>query len=314
MTTTQTRKRMKHYNFDFIGKFWFFGGISALAVLISLGLVIFKGFNYGIDFSGGTEVQVRFAQPVEVAKVRQFTDDLGFKEAQVQRFGEENEYLIRLENPKAATERETSEALKAMTDNITAGLKEKFAAAVPEVRRIDSVGPQVGSQLKRNSFLAGFYSLLILLIYIGLRFDYKYAPGAILCLVHDAMLVLGAFSLLGKEINISFLASILTLIGFSLNDTIITYDRIRENEHILKGQTTKHIINRSINDMLSRTFLTSFTVFMAVISLYLFAGGVIEDFALAMLIGIVVGVYSSVYVAAPFILLVERFDKKRRRA
>lgn len=292
--------------FDFVGKFWIFGGISIALFVVAVAIIAIKGFNYGIDFAGGTEVQVRFQQPVDVSKVREFTEHLGFKGGQVQKFGGENEFLIRFENPHAATEKEVSEILKTMTDKVSAGLKEKFATEVPEVRRVDSVGPQVGSQLKRNSILAAFYSLLMLLIFIGLRFDYKYAPGAILCLAHDSVLVLGLFSLMGKEVNIQILAAVLTLIGYSLNDTIITFDRIRENEHLMKGESGRVIINKSINDTLSRSILTSVTVFMSTMALYLFAGGVIQDFALAMAFGVVAGTYSSIYVAAPMILFFER--------
>jgi preprotein translocase subunit SecF len=309
-----TKKVQGERQFDFVGKFYIFGGISAVLVLASMLLVGIKGFNYGIDFAGGTEVQVRFGQHVDVSKVRQFTEELGFKQGQVQKFGGDSEYLIRFENPAGMSERETSELLKQMTDKVTTGLKEKFATEVPEVRRVDSVGPQVGSQLKKNSILAAFYSLLILLIYIALRFDYKYAPGAIICLFHDAVIVLGIFSLLGKEVNIQILAAVLTLIGFSLNDTIITFDRIRENEHIMKGEPVIKIINKSINDMLSRTILTSGTVFVSILCLYLFAGGVIQDFALAMGVGVVFGVYSSVYIAAPLVLVFDNLQKRKRVA
>lgn len=306
-----TQKIQGERQFDFVSKFHIYGGVSVVAVLLSIVSILTFGLNYGIDFAGGTEVQVRFAQPVEVSNVRKFTEDLGFKQSQVQKFGAENEYLIRLENPQASTEREVSEQLKAMTDKVTAGLKETFAAQTPEVRRIDSVGPQVGSQLKRNSLLAAFYSLLLLLIYIGMRFDYKYAPGAIVCLAHDAILVVGIFAALGKEVNIQLLAAVLTLIGFSLNDTIITFDRIRENEHVMKGRPMREIINHSVNDMLSRTILTSVTVFMTTAALYIFGTGVLKDFALAMSLGIIFGVYSSIYVAAPLVIVFERYVKGR---
>ncbi|HEX4922700.1 MAG TPA: protein translocase subunit SecF [Bdellovibrionales bacterium] len=306
MSTKQIQGDRK---FDFVGKFHIYGTISVVAVLLSIASIAVFGLNYGIDFAGGTEVQVRFGQPVEVSSVRKFTEDLGFKQSQVQRFGAENEYLIRFENPQASTEREVSEQLKAMTDKVTAGLKSTFATQAPEVRRIDSVGPQVGSQLKRNSMLAAFYSLLLLLIYIGMRFDYKYAPGAIVCLAHDAILVVGIFAAMGKEVNIQLLAAVLTLIGFSLNDTIITFDRIRENEHVMKGRPMREIINHSVNDMLSRTILTSVTVFMTTAALYIFGTGVLKDFALAMSLGLVFGVYSSIYVAAPLVIVYERYVK-----
>ena len=154
----------------------------------------------------------------------------------------------------------------------------------------------------------------MILIYVGLRFDYKYAPAAVLCLFHDAIVVLGVFSLIGHEVNVTILAAILTIIGYSLNDTIVNFDRIRENEEVFKGKALDLIVNRSINDVLSRTILTSLTTMLAVLSLYFLAGGVITDFALALGIGVVVGTYSSIYVASPIVLLVQKFMDKKAMA
>ena len=206
---------------------------------------------------------------------------------------------------EGATEKITNENLNKAISKAQAAVKTTYPDA--EIRRIDTVGPQVGSQLKRNGILAVFYSLLCILIYIGLRFDYKFAPGAVICLFHDSVVTLGVFSLLQKEVNVSIMAAILTIIGYSLNDTIVVYDRIRENFTRFKDKAHGEMINKSINDTLNRTILTSLTTFLATLALYLFAGGVIEEFAFAMLIGIVLGTYSSIYVASPFILLLDKW-------
>jgi preprotein translocase subunit SecF len=303
-------KPYRVYNFDFIGKFWIAAVVSIATFIIALGVIAVKGFNYGIDFAGGTEMQVKFSSELDPSAVRGLVEKQGLKSFQVQRFGEGNEYLIRFESQTGNSDKETNEFLKSDIEKITLALKTEFSTQGAEIRRIDSVGPQVGSQLKRNSIMAALYSLLLILIYVSLRFDYKYAPGAVICLFHDAVVALGILSLLGYEINIQVLAAILTLIGHSMNDTIVTFDRVRENEHKMRGAKLKDIINRSINEVLGRSLVTVFTTFLAVVALYMFAGGVIENFAFTMMIGLVLGVYSSIYVAAPLVVVFERFRTK----
>ncbi|PIS11203.1 MAG: protein translocase subunit SecF, partial [Bdellovibrio sp. CG10_big_fil_rev_8_21_14_0_10_47_8] len=185
----------------------------------------------------------------------------------------------------------------------------ELASAQPDIRRVDSVGPQVGAELKRNGFLAVFYCLLVILIYVGLRFDYKYAPGAVVCLAHDVIITLAIFNLTGREINVPILAALLTLIGYSLNDTIVVFDRMRETEGPYRERGTAFVINKAINDMFERTVITSGTTFVSALALFIFAGGTVSDIAFAMCIGILFGTYSSIYVAAPLILLVEKFKK-----
>ncbi len=290
---------------DFMSKWPIFGGISFLAVAASLVLFATKGFNYGIDFAGGTEVQVKFQSDVEAQKIRSFTNDLGYPSASVQSFGDDNEYLIRTE-AKGRTADEINKLAEQTAKAISSGLLTSFAEMKPEIRRVDTVGPQVGEELKRNGILAAFYSLIAILLYVSLRFDYKFAPGAVLCLFHDAIVTLGLFSLLGKEVNVQTMAAILTIIGYSLNDTIINFDRVRENIPIYKKKPLALVINRSVNDVISRTILTSFTTMIAVVALYIFADGVIRDLAFTLGIGIIVGTYSTMYVASPLVLL---FDK-----
>jgi len=289
---------------EFIKKAPIFGAISFVLVLISIGLIAMKGFNYGIDFSGGTEVQVRFAEPVQVEQIRAFTDSLGLKKATVQSFGEKNEFLIRIETVQGKTQAETNALVNATVKKITTGLSEKFKGA--ELRKVDTVGPQIGAELRTNGLLAIFYSLIMILIYVGFRFDFQFAPGAVICLFHDAILTLGVFAFLQREVNIQTLAAILTIIGYSLNDTIVNFDRVRENIPLFKKKPLDFIVNRSVNEVLSRTILTSVTTLLAVLCLFVLGRGVIRDLAFTLAIGVVVGTYSSIYVASPLTIF---FDK-----
>lgn len=295
--------------FDFVGKSIWFSGLSAVLVVASIWLISAKGLNYGIDFAGGTELQLQFSKPVAAETVRTSLSGVGRSDVQVQAL-ENNEYVIRFGTVAGKSEKEISANTDALIKEMTGKLGNSITDAQLEVRRVDSVGPAIGSELKKNSILAGFYSLLLIMIYVGFRFDMKFAPGAVICLFHDAILTMGFFCLLGKEFNVQIMAAIMTLIGFSINDTIITFDRIRENLPFYREKSLSFIINRSINDMLGRTILTSLTTFMATAALYYLAGGVIEDFALAFGFGIIVGVYSSIYVAAPLTLLFEKIQKK----
>lgn len=302
-----TQKKEEILNINFVKWIGVWSFISIGLTAVSLVLILTRGLNYGIDFSGGTEVQVKFPNKASIEEVRTFTEELGFKDAVVQQFaGADSEYLIRVQAKQGATDKETNDILLNTIEKTKAGIKAKWADA--EIRRVDTVGPQVGSQLKRNGMLAAFYSLLCILIYIGLRFDYKFAPGAVICLFHDSIVTLGVFSLLQKEVNIQIMAAVLTIIGYSLNDTIVIFDRIRETLALYKGRPIIELINKSINDTLNRTILTSFTVFLATLCLYMYAGGVIEEFAFTMLIGVALGTYSSIYVASPFIIFVDKIN------
>jgi len=289
---------------EFVKRAPIFGGLSLLLVVASLAIIMIKGFNYGIDFSGGTEVQVRFEEQVKADDLRSFVKDLGLDKASVQSFGEGKEFLIRTETVQGANQAETTALVNATVKKITEGLKTQYKGA--ELRKVDSVGPQVGAELRTNGMLAIFYSLIMILIYVGFRFDYQFAPGAVLCLFHDAVITMGIFSLLGKEVNVQTLAAILTIIGYSLNDTIVNFDRIRENLPLYKQRALEFVVNRSINDVLSRTILTSLTTLIAVACLYFIGTGVIKDLAFTLAIGVVVGTYSSIYVASPLTIF---FDK-----
>jgi preprotein translocase subunit SecF len=300
--------------FDFVGKCGFFAGISALLVVVSLIYLSVRGITYGIDFAGGTEIQVKFNGKVGIERLRPLVEKQGIKHIELQSFGGADEFVIRFQTQYGKTDKETNDFQNAAVIKLKDAITTELADGQPDIRRVDSVGPQVGAELKRNGFLAVFYCLLVILIYVGLRFDYKYAPGAVICLAHDAIITLGIFVLVGKEVNVPILAAILTLIGFSLNDTIVVFDRIRETEGQYRDKGVGFIINKSINDMLGRTIITSGTTFTSAICLFLFAGGTVSDIAFAICIGIFFGTYSSIYVAAPVILLFEKMSLSKKAA
>lgn len=291
----------------------FFAILSVILTFLALTDIFREGFDYGIDFAGGTEVQVQFQEPVTSSRVREFTEKMGYPNASVQSIGEENEFLIRLDTIQGKTDKETNDMINAVISKITTGLGETFTQEGAVIRRVDSVGPQVGDELKRNGLLAAFYSMLLILIYIALRFDYKFAPGAVFCLFHDTIIVLGIFAIFDREVNVQTLAAILTIIGYSLNDTIVTFDRIRENLSVYRDQSFAWICNRSMNDTLSRTLLTSTTTLLAVAAMYFIAGGVIQDFAFTLGLGVIFGTYSSIYVAVPLVIFADRFTKSGKK-
>lgn len=313
MSTKSTNARGVK-DIDFLGLGKYFVVVSVLLVGFSLVDIFVQGFDYGIDFVGGTEVQVQFSSDeVTTAKVREFTQSIGKENAHVQKIGEDgNEYLLRFDTVEGKSDEETNRLLNELISTVTTSLASSFPGIESEIRRVDSVGPQVGDELKRNALLAVFYSLILILIYIGLRFDYKYAPGAVFCLFHDAIIVLGVFAVFNMEVNVQTLAAVLTVIGYSLNDTIVIFDRIRENSKVYRDHDFKWVCNRSINDTISRTLLTSLTTLLAVGAMYFLAGGVIEDFAFAMGIGIIIGTYSTIYVATPLVIFFDRFQEAQK--
>ncbi|MDR0967146.1 MAG: protein translocase subunit SecF [Myxococcales bacterium] len=368
---------------DFIGHRKFFMSLSGiLCALVLLGIAIF-GFNWGVDFAGGSEIEVRFEAPVDVAQVRKVMESAGFDDVTVQELGasEQNSFLIRIGrismlsmadadkakagltekfgagalasfdfNPaygdkfevrfqKAEREiaaqdvRETIEKATGLTvqdihavvggysvimDGISAKVEQALQAAnkqdgmaKAELRRVEFVGPQVGEQLRNQGIMAVILASCAILVYIALRFETRFAPGAIVSMVHDIIIVLGYFLVTRREFNLTSVAVLLTIVGFSVNDTIVIYDRIRENAGKLKGMNLASLMNLSINQTLSRTLLTGVTTMVSVLGLMIFGIGQLFDFAMAMIIGIVVGTYSSIYIASPTTLFLEdlRHDK-----
>lgn len=285
-------------HYDFIGKKNFcLIGSGALILIGIVAYLVFGGLNYGIDFNGGTLVQVKFNKTVTAEELRQSLSSKNLGSYTIQQYGpdEKNEKLIRLP-VTIETEIEKSPAVL-----VEQALKELYSDQY-SIERTESVGPAIGQELKHSAFGSMLVALALILIYITFRFEFKFAVGAVVALVHDVMITMGAFALTQREINLPVIAAFLTIVGYSLNDTIVVYDRIRENVRLMSRSKFSDIINTSINQTLSRTILTSGTTLLVVVALFFFGGEVINDFAFALLIGISVGTYSSVYVAAPIVL------------
>jgi preprotein translocase subunit SecF len=296
---------------DFVKSAPLMGGISLLLMIVSVGLILFKGLNYGIDFAGGTEIQIRLDRQVSSQEIEKAIVAAGIERPTIQSFSGTNDHVIRLGTPGGQTEKAVNDAINANVKKVRETLKTEFDLKDEGVLRVDTVGPAVGSELKTRGGLAAFYSFLVILIYVAIRFDYAYAPGAVICLIHDALLTIGVFALLNREFNVQIMAAVLTLIGYSLNDTIVTFDRIRETAPLNRDMSLKYIINKAINDMLGRTILTAATTMTACVLLFFFGGGVIAEIAFTLMIGIVVGTYSSIYVAAPLILVMDKLQKRQ---
>ncbi|MDQ6950404.1 MAG: protein translocase subunit SecF [Mariprofundales bacterium] len=286
-------------NINFIGRRKMAFAISGLMVLISLGLLATRGLNFGIDFTGGTLVEVQFKKAPEIADVRKSITPAGFSQAIIQQFGTPDEILIRVQN-KAGVKS------SAISTQILGALTTHFGAGAAEMRRVEYVGPQVGKELARAGIMALLVAMLAILIYVTFRFQFRFALGADVALLHDVTIVLGLFSLTGKEFTLPVVAALLTVIGYSLNDTIVVFDRIREN--LAANRRRKHrqdemtITNDSVNQTLARTLMTSFTTLLVVFALFIFGGEVIHNFAFALIAGIGVGTYSSIFVASPIML------------
>lgn len=307
---TNQKKDQSWGKYDFLGVAKYITIGSIILVILAIAVILTKGMNYGVDFAGGIEVQTQFAAGVDAAQVRKFMTDSGFPNASVQALGDKNEYLIRLEMPANKTEAETNKYIEDTVGKVKTALAVQYKDAV--VRKVDTVGPQVGAELRRNGILAAFYCLLLILIYVGLRFDYRYAPGAVFCLFHDAIITVGIYSLFDWEFSTQTMAAVLTIIGYSLNDTIVIFDRIRENVALHRDKDIYWISNLSINETLSRTILTYLITYITVSSMFFFADGVIHEFARTMMIGMFLGAYSTMYVATPLMLMMDRYQKWKR--
>ena len=282
-------------NIDFLSmrRFGFvISGSFILAGIVSL--LLQGGPQLSIDFTGGTLAQIRFEEAPDIAKVRSALQALDVGIGEVQTFGTPNEILIRLQ---------LSQNAENLTTELKAALQAQFPGQSIDFRRVETVGPKIGSELKGKAFFAVFTAIIGILIYISIRFELKFAIGAIAALIHDVLITLGIFSILNYEISLAIIAAFLTIVGYSLNDTIVVFDRVRENMKLLKNIDQKTIFNKSINESLSRTIITSLTTFAVVFILYIAGGEVIRYFAFAMIVGVIVGTYSSIYVASPVVFL-----------
>lgn len=283
-------------NFDFMKNRR--AAILGSAVLILIGIIslLFKGGpSYGIDFLGGTEIHVQFQQNQMTGAVRDALSALGYSKAEIKQFGGSRDFLIRVQEQESGTQ---------ISDNILAALKKAFPNNPSELRSVESVGPKIGQELRDAAVWATLISMALILIYVSIRFEFIFAIGAVIALFHDVLITLGLFSLLNLEISLAVVAAFLTLVGYSLNDSIVVFDRIRENLKVRRRESLAidTIINLSINQTLSRTILTGGTTLLVVIVLYLFGGEVIHNFAFCMLVGIIVGTYSSIFIAAPIVV------------
>jgi len=340
-------------NINFIGKRKLAFVFSIVMLTVSIGsLILHGGPRLGIDFQGGTLIQVKFLAPVQIDAIKTGLISVGLGKSSVQQFGElsDNEYLIRTDSSVMTTEGFTNDVKKAL---------EAQTGGEAEIRRVEMVGPQVGQDLREKALFAMFYALLFITIYISGRFELKwllsgvvavaliaavylftlfnvsipflivaalivtlilfwflelkYAMGAIVALIHDVTITVGIFSLLDKEFTLAIIAALLTIIGYSLNDTIIIFDRIRENLRKYHKKPLEVILNRSINETLSRTILTSITTLFVIVTLFVMGGGIIHDFAFALIVGVAVGTYSSVFVASPILLAWQGKQTKKKR-
>lgn len=295
---------------DFLSKRKRFYIMSAVLITIGLAVFFIKGITLGIDFAGGTEMLVRFQSDVQIDQVRAALDNSGITGAEIKTMGNEKDILIRTAEQGEGT---------IVSDKIKDALNKNISGNKYEVLRIDKVGPKIGKELRVSAIYATLFSLIAILIYLAFRFEFVYALGAVLGLFHDVLITLGfiaifhvLFPSLNLELNQGMVAAFLTLIGFSVNDTVIVFDRIRENIKLYKNEDILTVMNRSINTTLSRTVITSGTVFLTVFILLLFGGEVNRTFAFTFTIGVLTGTYSSIYVASAFVVDIKYFQKKKK--
>jgi preprotein translocase subunit SecF len=274
---------------DFVGKRTYAIIVSLALIAVSIFSLSTHGLKFGIDFTGGTLIEVGYEQDVNLSKVRNTLSEAKFKSANVQYFGSTKEILIRLEPQAVSSAKLSSKIIHLLGDDV-------------DIRRVEFVGPKVGEELTNDGGLAMLYALIGILIYVAIRFEYRFALGSISALIHDVIITLGVFSLLQIEFDLTVLAAILAVIGYSLNDTIVVFDRIRENFLSTRHVDPAKIINGALNQTLSRTIMTSLTTLLVLMALFFLGGEIIHSFALALLIGVVIGTYSSIYVASSMIL------------
>ena len=272
--------------------------LSLAVIIIGIASLIWHGGpNYGIDFAGGSLIQVKFPSTPDADKIRNAFKTVGFEGSIIQQFGP-NEVIVRTA--------ETGVDPKELTSQVDKALTSAFGKGAYEVRRIEVVGPKVGKDLTKKALLAIVFSWIGILIYVGVRFEFRYALGGIVALIHDVLVTITFLSVFNKEFDLNIVAALLTIIGYSINDTIVIFDRIRENSRKNVKMSLYDVINASVNQTLSRTLLTSLTVFMVLIVLFIFGGAVIHDFTFALLVGTIAGVYSTVFIASPIVLLFEK--------
>ena len=284
------------HTIDFMGKRKLAMTVSAVLLLIAAGALIARGLSLGIDFTGGTLIEVGYSEPADLESVRAALTGAGYGDSSVQQFGTPRDILIRLAG--GSGEGEGARLSNAVFDALS-----QATSSEVELRRVEFVGPQVGEELTEDGALAVLVALIAILMYVAMRFEWRFAVGSVIALIHDVLITVGLFALLQIEFDLPVLAAVLAVIGYSLNDTIVVYDRIRENFRKMRKGTPEQIINRSLTETLSRTLVTSLTTILVLLALFFLGGKIIHGFAFALLVGVLIGTYSSIYVASTAILM-----------
>lgn len=281
------------YNLEFVNHFKKFNLISILLGIISLIFIIFKGLNYGIDFKGGTLIEIRLEnKDIKISEIRDSLSNINLGDISIKNFGKEGDYILKIEEKLEKNE----VLIKKLKSTLNQSLNEDI-----NFRRVESVGPKVSAELLKSGIISIGLALLMMLIYIWFRFEWQFSLGSIVALFHDVLITLGIFSILSIEINLSIVAAVLTIVGYSMNDTVVIYDRIRENLSKYNNIGIDQISNMSINETLSRTLITSITTLLALFSIFLLGGEILKGFSFAMILGVLIGTYSSIFVASPIL-------------
>jgi len=281
-------------NINFVSNFRKANIISVLIFFISVLFIIFKGLNYGIDFKGGTLIELRTDSSIDASSIRSTLASMDLGDINVKKFGKEGDYLIKVEQKNSNDNSLIPEIKKNLSDNLNTEVN---------FRRVENVGPKVSSELLESSIIAISLALAAMLFYIWVRFEWQFSIGSIIALFHDVVITLGIFSILSLEINLSIIAAVLTIVGYSMNDTVVIYDRIRENLYKYSKISISEVANLSINETLSRTIITSVTTLLALLSIYILGGEILRGFSFAMILGVLIGTYSSIFVASPILKL-----------
>ena len=279
-------------NINFVSKFRKANIFSLIVFILSIIFILFKGLNYGIDFKGGTLIELRTDTSINASAIRDSLKSMNLGDINVKKFGKEGDYLIKVEQKNTNNSNLIPEIKKTLADNLNADV---------DFRRVENVGPKVSSELLESSIIAISLALTAMLFYIWIRFEWQFSIGSIIALFHDVIITLGIFSVLSLEINLSIIAAVLTIVGYSMNDTVVIYDRIRENLLKYTKISISDISNLSINETLSRTIITSITTLLALISIYILGGEILRGFSFAMILGVIIGTYSSMFVASPIL-------------
>jgi len=292
---------MENNKINFNKYFKIFNIFSISLVLLSIVLLLFKGLNYGVDFKGGTLIELRAVdKQITISQLRQSFLNMSLGDVSVKEFGKNNDFLIKFEKK----ENNNSNLISEIKENLTKSIGPGFS-----FRRVESVGPKVSAELLKSGIIAIALSLAAMLFYIWIRFEWQFSLGAIFALFHDVILTLGIFSLFSLEINLSIVAAVLTIVGYSMNDTVVIFDRVRENLNKFSDIKIFDLTNISINETLSRTIITSVTTLLALLSIYIFGGEILKGFSLAMILGVIFGTYSSIYIANPILILLNVSQK-----